>query len=103
MLNRIKLYESRFRTCSLDLPPVVEVRQGLSMSPSDISRAVSRGLAVSSQLDESLFYDGDDSPCIDVPLERTRGVDAVSAWEASQEAKRRLIRAHKSDVEIYGD
>lgn len=98
---KISSHVNPFVPCDCSKPPVMEVKQGLAMSPSDISRATSRGYAVSSQIDDSLFYDGDDSPLIDIPIERTRGIDAATVWEAQQSAKKRLISAHLRDKETY--
>lgn len=77
-------------------------KQGLSMSPADISRAVSRGVAVSSQLNEELFFDGDDNPTFDVPIERQRGVDVADVWQAQQSARKKILSAAKKDKEMYG-
>lgn len=83
--------------------PNCVVKQGLSMSPSDVASMAQRGLAVSSQIDESLFYDGDSSPEIHVPLERLRGIDIAQAWEASQDAKKKFAYAQRIDKQTYGD
>lgn len=79
-----------------------ETKQGLSMSPADVARATSRGLAVSSQINDSLFYDGDDNPSFDIPIESQRGVDVADVWQAQQSAKKRIISAAKKDKELYG-
>lgn len=89
--------------CPNDQPHQLRTKEGLAMSPSQISEAVSRGVAVSSQINEALFYDGDSSRVIDVPLERVRGIDVAEVWERQQTAKKKLFNAHLKDVEIYGN
>lgn len=79
------------------------VQQGCSISPSEISTMHKRGLAISAQLNDELFYDGDDSRIIDVPIERLRGVDVNDIWNASQDAKKKLLNAHQNDVKLYGN
>lgn len=79
------------------------VKEGLSMSPSDVASMTERGFAVSSQIDESLFYDGDSTDVISVPLERLRGIDIAQAWEASQDAKKKFAKAQIVDKANYGD
>ncbi|WGL30921.1 hypothetical protein [Dipodfec virus UOA04_Rod_535] len=81
----------------------MSVKQGLSMSPSDVAKMTARGLGVSSQINQELFYDGDDSPSFYIPLERRRGVDVAEIWEAEQTAKKKLYQAHVKDVSMYGE
>lgn len=90
--------------CHINPSEHITVQEGLSMTPSQIARCTERGLAVSSQIvDSELFVDGDESNDMSVPLERIRGIDVAEVWEAQQDARKRLIKAHKQDIETYGE
>lgn len=77
-----------------------KVVPGLSYSPSDMSRLVENGVAVSS-MNDNLFYDGDKSPSFDIPLELRRGTDINDAWNAARTARRRILQAHYNDKKMY--
>lgn len=79
-----------------------QTKQGLSMSPADVARCASRGIAVTSQINDSLFFDGTDNPSFELPLEMQRGVDVADVWQAQQSARKRVLDAAKRDKELYG-
>lgn len=74
---------------------------GLAITPADALRLTERGIPVSA-VNASEFYDGDPNPSWTVPLERSRGVDPADAWEAQQTSRKRIRKAHLTDVEVYG-
>lgn len=80
----------------------IVVHQGLSISPAEVARMASKGLGVSSSVPESMFYDGDISPEISVPIERMRGIDVAQVWESSQDSKRKFATAQQNDIATYG-
>lgn len=57
------------------------VQNGLSMSPSEMQRMSERGVPVTTQNNEALFYDGETRPSWDVPLDQQRGVDIATMWQ----------------------
>lgn len=85
-----------------DSPEGFQTKQNLSMSPSQIASMTARGLAVSSSVDESLFFDGTEETFAKVPIERIRGIDAAQVWEAQQTARKKMMTAHRRDVAEYG-
>lgn len=76
---------------------VTPVTQNLSITPSDMLEQTNHGFAVSSQLDSSMFSDGDTSPYVDLPLELRRGVDINDAWQASKDARQKIRKLPKSE------
>lgn len=86
-----------------DAPQGFEVKQGLAMSPSQIASMTARGLAVSSSVDESLFFDGTEEHYGKVPIERIRGIDAAQVWEAQQTSRKKMMSAHRNDISVYGE
>lgn len=90
---------SRFNEYKADSPDL-KVRGGLSVSPAEMMEFTSRGIAISSS--NLQYCDGDTSPSMDVPIELARGVDAADVWQASQNAKKKLVNVHVKDVQNYG-
>lgn len=76
-------------------------KQGLAVTPSDMSNMLSRGIPISAQINEELFFDGLDNPSFDIPIEEQRGVDVNDVWLAQRQARSKLISAHKRDKELY--
>ncbi|UPW41680.1 hypothetical protein [Peromfec virus RodF8_21] len=98
-----KLLQSRRynRTAFYDVEPVY-VQSGLAVTPSEMMTLSQHGVPISSQVDESLFYDGDSSFKVTIDPMLMRGVDINDAWNAEQDAKSRLAAAYSNDVKLYG-
>lgn len=86
--------------CTNDTEPYVYTEQNIAVTPSQIQQMVERGIPVSPS-NASAFIDGVINPSFDVPIEERRGVDVVDVWDASQDAKRQLIKAHLKDKAAY--
>lgn len=87
-----------------DSTAFIKVQPGLAMTPAQIQRATELGLPVSSaSLSSDVFFDGYDGTG-DIPLsvDMMRGVDIVDTWNASHDAKQKLMQAHKQDVQRFG-
>lgn len=102
-LTMNKLLQSRryFRTEFYDVDPI-HIQSGLAVTPSEMMTLSEHGVPISSQVDESLFYDGDSSFKVSIDPMQMRGVDINDAWNAEQDSKARLAAAYSKDVKIYG-
>lgn len=74
-----------------------------SYTPSEMATLTSKGMPVSTQIYDSFFFDGVTNVGSELLPEDRRGVDVVDAWELSQTANKKLYRAHKSDLNRYGN
>lgn len=71
----------------------VIVQSGLAMTPSQMQRLSERGIPVSSQNLEGMFYDGDSRPSWDVPLDQQRGIDVATMWQKRKDIAAKLRSA----------
>ena len=78
------------------------VQSDLAVTPAKMLTDSEHGIPIKSQIDDSLFYDGDLSESISCPIEYTRGMDINDAWNAEMDAKTKLSSAQKKDISIYG-
>lgn len=78
------------------------VQSDLAVTPAKMLVDSEHGIPIKSQIDDSLFYDGDLSETISCPTEYTRGMDINDAWNAEMDAKTKLSTAQKKDMAIYG-
>lgn len=69
------------------------VQGGLAVTPSQMQRMAERGIPVTSQNLEGMFYDGDTRPSWDVPLDMQRGVDVATLWETRKDIRNKLRAA----------
>lgn len=101
IFNRPKPVSQKYAVCEKSENCVVKA--GLAYTPAMVRELTEQGIAVSGANADAMFFDGSEKPSFTVPVERQRGCDAIDAWEASREARSRLIKAHLKDKEIYGD
>lgn len=80
----------------------IHTRSGLAVTPADMLDLTSRGIAVSSA-NNLEFNEGLDNPSSVLPVDQLRGVDASDVWNAEMDARSKLVRAHKKDVQLYGE
>lgn len=59
----------------------IKVQPGLAMTPSQMQRLSEKGVPVSNQNLEGMFYDGDTRPSWDVPMDQIRGIDVAQLWQ----------------------
>lgn len=78
-----------------------ETKQGLGITPSQAMELTQSGHAISLQNFNTVF-DGVTELTPPIDFENRRGVDMADAWNASESAKSRLIRAHRKDVADFG-
>ncbi|QXN75257.1 hypothetical protein [Microvirus mar52] len=79
-----------------------KVKAGLAYSPAMVMEATEQGIAVSGANIDAMFFDGTDNPSFDLATDQRRGVDANDVWNASREARARLINAHLKDKRKFG-
>lgn len=77
-----------------------KVVPGLSVSPSQMAKMAERGIPISAQSSDA-FFDGVSNPSFDIPIEDRRGIDVNAVWNAQQDARKRIINAHKLDKQAY--
>ncbi|QIR82380.1 hypothetical protein [Chicken microvirus mg8_45] len=75
------------------------VQSGLAITPSDIERLAQQGVAVSVPNADNFIYNNESGWEIDPVY--ARDADRNSMWEASQQAKHRIMRAKKRDEQRY--
>lgn len=74
----------------------VEPKSGLAYTPADMARMHASGMPVNNANLVNQFYDGDNNPSWDIPLERQRGLDPAEIWEQAQKSKDKLGKLKKS-------
>lgn len=77
-------------------------QSNLSLTPSDMMRSAQDGFPIASALPSDLFFEGDESPAVQLDPLLARGIDVVDAWNLEQNSKKNLIRAKSKDIENYG-
>lgn len=70
---------------------------GLSYSPAEMAKMISKGISVSTSNFESQFYDGSTDVSAGVPFEHQRGIDIVDAWNVEQDAKTKIYNKVKEN------
>lgn len=80
--------------------PQTKVVQGLAVTPSEVAKLASKGIAVSSGNAGLSFVEGVTDPVLGI--ENMRGVDAADVWSASKDAQAKLVGAHRKDKDFYG-
>ena len=91
------------RTCSCSRTRrELSVQSGLSYTPAQMQSMAERGIPVSSQSMDGLFYDGDPKPTWDVPMEHIRGIDAAALWQKRKDVQSKMRNGYKKDVTDYG-
>lgn len=71
------------------------IQPSLSVTPSQMMEMSEHGIAISSQMNDKMFYDGDNSYVVNVDPLDFRGVDINDAWNMSQDAKKKISRLYK--------
>lgn len=71
----------------------ISVQPGLALTPSQMQNMSERGIPVSSQNLEGVYYDGDTRPSWDVPLDQQRGVDVATMWQRRKDIAAKLRNA----------
>lgn len=76
------------------------VQPGLALTPSQMQRMSEKGIPVSAQTNDALFYDGDVRPSFDVPLDLQRGIDVATMWQKRQDirAKHKKVASELKNV-----
>lgn len=71
-----------------------KIQNSLSTTPAQMERLLEQGLPISSQmLDAQLFYDGDQNPSWDIPIDQQRGIDIADIWAAEYDARENFKKA----------
>lgn len=70
-----------------------KVQSGLALTPAQIMQMSERGIPVTTQNLDGMFYDGETRPSWDIPLDQQRGVDVAAMWQRRKDLGRRLLDA----------
>lgn len=100
MFSRIK-QSMCARTCHILDNGHTKVVPGLAFTPAQMAKMAEKGIPISTQSADQ-FVDGSLNPSFDIPIEDRRGVDVNDVWNASKDAKAKIINAHRKDKELYG-
>lgn len=73
----------------------VEPKPGLAYTPADMARMHASGMPVNNANLVNQFYDGDNNPSWEIPLERQRGLDPAEIWEQSVKSKQKIKKMEK--------
>lgn len=79
------------------------VQDGLAVSPTTMYEMTKKGIPISTQNQPDTAFEqptGENS--FFVPIDRRRGTDIVSLWQAEQEVKTKMRKARKNDIARYG-
>ncbi len=79
------------------------VQSNLALTPSEMMSLSERGIPISSHFDDSQFYDGDNSPRVELAFEHQRGIDINDAWNAERNAKKNIRNAIVNDIKNSND
>lgn len=71
----------------------LKVQGGLALTPSQMQNMSERGVPVSSQNLEGVYFDGDTRPSWDIPLDSQRGVDVATMWQRRKDIQAKLRAA----------
>lgn len=75
------------------------VSNGLAVTPSDIARLTSQGIAVNTA--NASMFSFDSNPSESLPPELRCDADRNTVWELSQKAKQKLLKVRRSDKAKY--
>lgn len=103
MNSRIRNSASRLRPCHIVDDSFSKVEQGLAYTPSQMRQMAEKGIPINTLMANETFFDGDYNNSTDLPLEFTRGIDSIDAWNAERDSRKRLAAAHRNDVNLYGN
>ncbi|UPW41716.1 hypothetical protein [Peromfec virus RodF8_10] len=100
----IKRIFSRQKSISTTPAKQFHVDQNLAYTPAQMNALRNKGIPISNMMvSESLFDDGTLSGDMSYDPVLARGVNEIDAWNMEREAKKNLLRGHKSDVETFDD
>lgn len=75
----------------------VVVFNGQALTPAQMDEMRQRGTPISpSNVDESLFYDGDVNPKFEVSLADRRGVDIAEIWQQAKTSQKKMRGYNKT-------
>lgn len=92
MLNRLRKNRIILTVC-----PPNKVQSRLAVTPTEMMQCTENGIPIKSDLSNELFNDGDTSNRLTLLPEQCRGVDAVSLWNISKDAK---LKLNKSKISV---
>lgn len=75
------------------------VQSGLSVTPSDIARLTSQGIAVNTA--NASMFSFDSNPSYSLQPEDRRDADRNSMWELSQRSKQKILKVRRTDKAKY--
>lgn len=101
MINR--LHKQNLKSVLTYNVDPVHVQDGLSVTPAQMHEMTQHGIPISSQMSDSMFYDGDSKPLTDIDPLMRRGVDAVDAWNLQKQSRKNLKNANSVDIQNYGN
>lgn len=84
------------------LPSDEKVVPNLAITPSQMAKMVENGQAVTSQFQRD-FFDGENNPSWEVPVDRMRGVDIVETWEEQKSARKHINDHRVANEKKYGN
>lgn len=70
-----------------------KVQSGLALTPAQIMQMSERGIPVTTQNLDGMFFDGETRPSWDIPLDQQRGIDVATMWQRRKDLGLRLKNA----------
>lgn len=83
-----------------DNPDDIEVNGTLAITPAKMQKLSEQGIPISSQVINQVYFDGENNPSWDVPMDRKRGIDINDMWQHEQNVKTKLKRATKDAIKL---
>lgn len=79
-----------------------QVINGLAMTPSQMQELAVQGVPINNQTLAAYYDDGYSSLSFEMPLDLQRGIDVAQLWEEKQRIGKKVVKAHKAEVDFYG-
>lgn len=78
------------------------VQNGLAMTPSQMAELAIQGIPVNNQTLAAYYDEGYSHLSYDMPLDIQRGIDVAQLWEEKQRIGKKVVNAHKAEIDFYG-
>lgn len=100
MAKRTFTIPTQFATC-VHNGEFWKTQEGLTMTPSQVKELTEKGISVTTRMPNDAPVDAPDQGFFVEPMFR-RSVDTNDLWSMEQSTRKKLLQAHKLNVQNYG-
>lgn len=100
-----RIFKAQLKPCTCVHNPLIDhicTKPGLALTPSDIKALTDKGIAVSLPNAQN-FLAPQEGASWSVEPQFRRDATMCSVWETEKLSQRRVMKAKKTDVQLYGD